>query len=109
MVSRVARAEDAPALGRVDVDCWPAHRGQVPEEWWTKRRQQFTYDAAASDWAGYLREIVDGTSPRECIYVAVDEAEEIVGLARGGPSYTHENLCLAGLVPEEIVRLAGEV
>jgi ribosomal protein S18 acetylase RimI-like enzyme len=107
MVIRVARAEDARALARVMVDTWPVHQGQMPEEVWTKQRQRWTYDEARK-WAQILREIADGTSPRECIYAAEDEGGEIVGLARGGPSYLNENLILAGTLPGEIVGLARD-
>src|SRR5437870_2466952 len=86
MVIRVARIEDAPAMARVMVDTYlSAHRGQVPEEVWTKRKDEWTYEVSERAWARTLREMAAGKSPRECLYVAEDEAGEVVGLVLGGP------------------------
>src|SRR5207244_2320557 len=38
------------------------------------------------NWLRFLGEIVDGTCPRDCAYVAEDEAGEVIGLAVGGPA-----------------------
>jgi GNAT superfamily N-acetyltransferase len=86
MLIRVARVEDAPGIARVMVDTWLSHRGQVPEEVWTKTRQNWSYDDETCKWTGILQEIANGDTPGECVYVALDEAGEIVGHARGGPS-----------------------
>jgi ribosomal protein S18 acetylase RimI-like enzyme len=73
MVVRIARVEDAPAMTRVNVDTSvPEHRDWLEE--------------SARNWARSLREIEDGTSPRNCIYIAEDETGEIVGFAIGGPT-----------------------
>lgn len=42
-------------------------------------------EESARNWARAVREIEDGTSPWNCIYVAEDETGEIVGFAIGGP------------------------
>jgi GNAT superfamily N-acetyltransferase len=84
---RLAQLEDAPAMGRVMVDTYlAAHRGQIPEEAWEKRRQEWTYEVSERGWSRALREIADGTSPYGCLYVAMDDAGGIVGLAMGGPA-----------------------
>ena len=85
MVVRLARVEDAPAMARVTVDTFlSAHRGQMPEATWTKRKEEWTYEVSEHSWARTLREIAEGARPEECIYVALDEAGEVVGLAVGG-------------------------
>lgn len=85
MVVRVARVEDAPAMARVMVDTYlSAHRGQMPEEVWTKRKEEWTYEVSEQSWARTLRELSEGARPQECIYVALDAAGEVVGLAVGG-------------------------
>jgi ribosomal protein S18 acetylase RimI-like enzyme len=85
MVVRVARVEDAPGMARVMVDTFlSAHRGQMPEEAWRKRREEWTYEVSENSWARKLREIEDDR-PQECIYVALDDAGDVAGLAVGGP------------------------
>lgn len=86
MVIRVARVEDAPGIARVMVDTWPSHRGQMPDEVWTRIRQKWTYDDEACKWDGILREIAGGELSGECVYVAQDNVGGIVGHVRGGPS-----------------------
>lgn len=79
-------------MARVMVDTYlGAHKGQIPEEVWRKRREEWTYAVSEQAWARSLREIADGSSLQECIYVAVattDTAadDEIVGLVMGGPA-----------------------
>jgi ribosomal protein S18 acetylase RimI-like enzyme len=66
-----------------------AHLGQIPEEAWHKRKDEWTYAVSEAGWARTLAGIEDGTLPRTCIYVAVDSAEDegaVVGLVMGGPA-----------------------
>jgi ribosomal protein S18 acetylase RimI-like enzyme len=87
MMIRPAQEEDAPAMGRVMVATYmAAHRDQMPSEAWTKRAREWTPEVSGDGWARTLREIASGEQLRECIYVAVDEGDAIVGLAMGGPA-----------------------
>lgn len=75
-------------MGRVMVDTYlTAHHGQMPEEAWQKRKTEWTYDVSASGWARTIAKINDGNGA-ECIYVAVAEAGEVVGLAMGHSAAT---------------------
>jgi ribosomal protein S18 acetylase RimI-like enzyme len=74
-------------MARVIVDTYlSAHRGQIPEEAWTRRKQEWTYAVSERAWRRTLRGIARGNRHRECLYVAEDEAGAVVGLAMGGPS-----------------------
>lgn len=74
-------------MARVMVDTYlRAHRGQIPDEAWQKRHDQWTYDVSERGWAKTLSEIAAGTRPDECIFVACDEQDVAIGLAMGGPS-----------------------
>lgn len=87
MLIRVAREDDAPAMGRVMVDTYmEAHRDQMPAEVWAKRAQEWTYEVSEQGWAGTLREIAAGAN--ECICVAEAVGGDIVGLVMGGPAQT---------------------
>lgn len=87
MVIRTAHPDDAPAMGRVMVDTFlAAHRGQMPEEAWNKRKAEWTYEVSARSWESSLQEMVQDSPVLECIYVAEDESGDIVGLAMGVPS-----------------------
>src|SRR5262245_46669134 len=88
LIIRPARVEDAPAMGRMGTEIWlSAHRGQMPEEVWIKRRDEWNEEVSARNWARTLHEIADGTSPRECVYIAIDQAsDEVVGIAMGQPA-----------------------
>ena len=84
---RLAAIEDAPALARVMVDTWlAAHRGQIPDGQWQRRRQAWTYAVSARGWRDLLEEIDAGRNPQDCVYVAVTEDGEVVGLAVGCPA-----------------------
>jgi ribosomal protein S18 acetylase RimI-like enzyme len=88
MIIRVAREEDAPAMGRVMVDTYlAAHRDQMPAEAWAKRAQEWTYEVSEQGWARTLREIAADASSQKCIYV-VEEGGDVVGLIMGGPAET---------------------
>jgi GNAT superfamily N-acetyltransferase len=71
-------------MGRLTVATFlVAHRDQIPEEVWRKRRDEWS----AGNWACTLRSIADGTSLRECVYLAVDElCDEVIGIAMGQPA-----------------------
>jgi ribosomal protein S18 acetylase RimI-like enzyme len=87
MTIRPAQIEDAPGMARVMVDTFLlAHRGQIPEAAWEKRRQEWTYEVSENGWARLLREMTEGALPGECLYVAVDAAGTVVGLAGGEPA-----------------------
>src|SRR5947207_2147513 len=89
MVIRSAHLDDAPAMARVMVDTFlSAHRGQMPEEAWNKRKTEWTHAVSRRSWERVLKEIAEDPHPRECIYVAEDESGEIVGLAQAVPSET---------------------
>ena len=87
MIVRAAHEADACAMGRIMVETFlAAHRDQMPAEAWAKRAQEWTPEVSAQGWASALREIAAGKPPHECIYVAVDEGGEVIGLAMGGPA-----------------------
>jgi ribosomal protein S18 acetylase RimI-like enzyme len=91
MIIRPAREADAPAMGRAMVDTYlAAHQGQMPAEAWAKRAEEWTPEVSARGWARTLREIASDERAQDCIYVAVDEGGELVGLAIGGPANAEE-------------------
>lgn len=91
MKIRAAHAGDAPALARVIVDTGrAAHRGQMPDEVLLKDSYEEAYAESERNWARALRELAEGVNPGECLYVAEDEAGEVVGLAMGGEGYEGE-------------------
>src|SRR5262245_900776 len=87
MIVRAAREGDASVMARVIVDTGrSAHRDQVPKELLLLPTPSYeeAYDESERNWVRFLREIADGTCPRNCAYVAEDEAGQVVGLAVGG-------------------------
>lgn len=87
MMIRVATMADAPAMAQVMVDTWlAAHRGQVPEGQWQRRREEWTYAVSESGWRSTLAEIEDGSNTEDCVYVAVTAEDEVVGVAVGCPT-----------------------
>jgi ribosomal protein S18 acetylase RimI-like enzyme len=87
MIIRPAHEADAPAMGQLMVETYlAAHRDQMPVEAWAKRSEEWTPEVSAQGWARELRAIAAGTEPHECIYVAVDEGGDLLGLAMGGPA-----------------------
>lgn len=89
LIIRAAQMDDAPAMGRLAVATFlAAHRGHIPEEVWAKRRDEWSAEDSARNWARTLRAIADGTNPCECVYLAVDETcDEVIGIAMGQPAY----------------------
>jgi GNAT superfamily N-acetyltransferase len=83
---RPARIEDAPAMARVMVDTWlSAHRDQIPEGQWQRRREEWTYAVSERAWRALLEEVEAGTNTDDGVFVAV-VADEVAGLAVGCPS-----------------------
>jgi ribosomal protein S18 acetylase RimI-like enzyme len=81
---RAAMLDDAPALGRVQVEAWlSAHRGQMPDAAWQKRLDEWTPDASAQAWARLLTEQADGDPARVVLLIAEDDAGDLVGLVLG--------------------------
>ena len=69
---RAAVGDDAPAMGRVMVAAWlSGHHGQIPEELWRKRVEEWTPEVSGAAWARVLREQEAG------------EAGRVVGLVMG--------------------------
>ena len=98
MIIRAAHEADAAAMGQVMVDTFlAAHRDPMPAEAWAKRAEEWTPEVSAQAWARTLREIAAGTGSRECIYVAVDEGGELIGLAMGGPADVAERASLGAV------------
>jgi ribosomal protein S18 acetylase RimI-like enzyme len=74
-------------MARVMVDTFlAAHKGQVPEEAWQRRRDNWGYDGSQRGWEETLRGIAADADARECVYVACDEAGEVIGVAMGQPA-----------------------
>lgn len=93
MKVREAQHEDAPAMGRVFLDSYrDAHRDHIPEEILLKGR---SYEQSAESWARAIQEIATYPETRECIYVAQDDAGQILGVAMGGPEHSHHPLFTA--------------
>ena len=62
----------------------------MPAEAWAKRAKEWIPEVSAQGWARTLREIAVGERLHECIYVAVEEDGNLVGLAMGGPANAEE-------------------
>jgi ribosomal protein S18 acetylase RimI-like enzyme len=91
MIIRAAHPADAPEMGRVMVETYlRAHKGQIPEEAWRRRKQEWTPEVSSHAWEQTLLELRDDNDTRECVYVAVDTegqgAHQIIGMVMGGPS-----------------------
>ena len=76
---REATIADAAAIARVSVDTWrSAYRGIVPQ----RILDGLSYELRASNWKETLR----GFGHQEFVYVAENEARQIVAFASGGPA-----------------------
>jgi ribosomal protein S18 acetylase RimI-like enzyme len=81
---RVASVDDAPAMGRVMVDSWlTAHRGQMPDAAWEKRRDEWTPEVSATAWQRSLRERDAAQGGGDVVLVAVDDDDTLAGLVLG--------------------------
>ena len=84
MKIRGAVAEDAPAMGRVMVDSFlSAHRGQMPDEAWQQRVDEWTPDVSARGWARAIKERAEGKAARDVLLVAEDDAGALSALVSG--------------------------
>jgi GNAT superfamily N-acetyltransferase len=89
MKIREARQGDTAAMARVIVDSYrSAHRGHIPEE----SLMKFTYEESERNWARALRTLGGSSESRECIYVAEDDAGDLMGVAMGGPERSNHPL-----------------
>ena len=92
IIIRQAHESDAPAMGKMMVETFlRAHRGQIPDEVWRRRKEEWTWEVSARGWRNALQDIAGGSSPAECIFLAVirepnGPGERIVGLVMGGPA-----------------------
>ena len=87
MMIRPARLEDAPAMGRVMVTTWLAtHRDQVSAQALQERLENWTAEDSQRGWEELLIEMAAEDQPDNCLYVALAEAGQVVGLAMGGPA-----------------------
>lgn len=78
MVVREASLDDAPAIARVHVDTWrTTYRGIVPES----VLANLSYEKRENSWVKMLSNAAENN---HFIYVAEDEAGQIVGFADGG-------------------------
>ena len=83
---RPAQLEDAPAMARVMVDTYlAAHRGQMPEAAWQKRKDEWGYAESEAGWRRTIAAIADG-SEQMCICVAINDRDEVIGVVVGYPT-----------------------
>lgn len=79
MKIRKAIESDCPGIARVQVDSYrTAYAPIFPQEY----LDHFTYEEQEGDWRGLLASADQGT----VLYVAVDDADEVIGYALGAPS-----------------------
>ena len=82
MKIREAYQGDAAAMARVTVDSYrSAHRDHIPAE----SLMKFTYEESERNWARTLLKLSGSTESKECIYVAENDAGDLIGVAMGGP------------------------
>ena len=87
MKVRAAMPDDAPAMGHVMVESWlSAHRGQMPDEAYRQRVDEWTPEVSARGWARELAAAEGGADRREVLLVAEDEGGELIGLVFGTPA-----------------------
>lgn len=74
---RPAQVEDAPALARVHVDTWrTTYGGIVPDD----HLANLSYERSQARWVEHLSDLKG-----ETVFAAVDDADQVVGFATGGP------------------------
>lgn len=82
--TRAAGPDDHPELGRVMVESWlSAHRGQIPDDAWRARSEEWTPEVSARGWAELLAELARASVPRDVLLVAEDDSGAVVGLVHG--------------------------
>jgi ribosomal protein S18 acetylase RimI-like enzyme len=102
VIVRHACLDDAAEMARVVVDTFlSAHRGQMPEAAWLRRRDEWTYEVSERGWRRTLQVVGDGARPLQCVYVAEAKAGQVVGVAMGRQMEWDEAL---GEVPALYVR-----
>ena len=86
---REARPGDETVMARVSVDSYrAAHRDHIPEE----NLMKFTFEESERNWARTLRELREADERQEYIYVAENDAGDIIGIAMGGPESSNHPL-----------------
>ena len=86
---REARLGDEAAMARVSVDSYrAAYRDQIPEE----SLMLYTYEESERNWARALRELSEADEREEYIYVAENDAGDMIGAAMGGPEGSNHPL-----------------
>ena len=78
MIVRQAAPNDAAAIARIHVDSWrTTYRGIIPEAYLAS----LSYEEGEKRWAARLSD----SAGKICVYVAENEAGQIVGFVCGGP------------------------
>jgi ribosomal protein S18 acetylase RimI-like enzyme len=86
---REARLGDEAAMARVSVDSYrAAHHDHIPLE----SLMRYTYEESERNWARTLRELSEADERQEFIYVAENDAGDIIGIAMGGPESSNQDL-----------------
>jgi ribosomal protein S18 acetylase RimI-like enzyme len=86
---REAMLGEEATMARVSVDSYrAAHRDHIPEE----SLMRYTYEESERNWARTLRELSEDDEREEYIYVAENDAGDIIGIAMGGPESSNHPL-----------------
>ncbi|HEX7973513.1 MAG TPA: GNAT family N-acetyltransferase [Anaerolineales bacterium] len=81
MLIREADLNDAEAIAKVRVDSWrTTYRGLLPQRY----LDSLSYEPVAENW----RNVLAAGGRQGFVYVAEDEAGQVVGVAMGGPDRT---------------------
>jgi ribosomal protein S18 acetylase RimI-like enzyme len=96
---RAAMADDAPEMGRVMVEAWlSGHQGQMPDEAYRLRVDEWTPEVSARGWAQVLAGSDGAATGREVLLVAEGDGGELVGLVYGAPAGDDEPPAAARIV-----------
>jgi ribosomal protein S18 acetylase RimI-like enzyme len=88
---REAELSDAAAMARVMVESFrSAHRDHLPEA----SLMKLSYEESERNWARALRELSESDERTEYIYVAENDAGDLIGIAMGGPERSSHPLYL---------------
>lgn len=81
---RQAFADDAPGMARTIVESFlKAHKGQMPDHLWQKRRDEWTYEVSEKSWRRSIADLEAGKEPDSSYFVATI-AGEVIGTAATG-------------------------